>query len=90
MGRMEREIDIMREYRTRLIADAATGKVGIREAAAGLPEPDPLAKEEDPDGDSHRHTGSEGSGGTGRRGPVPDVVDAERAEAAAEIMAEGR
>ncbi len=90
MERLRRQISSLREYRARLIADAVTGKVDIREAAAGLPEPDPLAKEEDADGDFHRHTGSEGSGGTGRRGPVPDVVDAERADAAAEIMAEGR
>ena len=80
----------MREYRARLIADAVTGKVDIREAAAGLPEPDPLAEEEDTDGDSQRHTGSEATGGAGEGGPVPDVVDAERSEAATEMMAEGR
>ena len=38
MGRTEHEIDIMREYRTCLIADVVTGKVDVREAAAGLPE----------------------------------------------------
>lgn len=34
----EREIDLWREYRTRLIADVVTGKLDVREAAARLPE----------------------------------------------------
>lgn len=33
----QREIIILREYRTRLIADVVTGKLDVREAAAGLP-----------------------------------------------------
>ena len=33
-----REIDLLREYRTRLIADVVTGKVDVREVAAQLPE----------------------------------------------------
>ena len=41
-----REIDLLREYRTRLIADVVTGKLDVREAAARLPdeveEPKPL------------------------------------------------
>lgn len=36
--RFEREIDLLREYRTRLIADVVTGKLDVREAAARLPE----------------------------------------------------
>ncbi len=32
-----REIDFIREYRTRLIADVVTGKVDVRELAVGLP-----------------------------------------------------
>ncbi len=32
------EIELLREYRERLIADVVTGKVDVREAAAGLPE----------------------------------------------------
>jgi type I restriction enzyme S subunit len=35
----EREITLLREYRTRLIADVVTGKLDVREVAAGLPEP---------------------------------------------------
>lgn len=35
-----REIDLLREYRTRLIADVVTGRVDVREAADGLPEID--------------------------------------------------
>ena len=50
--RSRRQISSLREYRARLIADAVTGKVDVREAAAGLPEPDPLAEEEDTDSDS--------------------------------------
>jgi type I restriction enzyme, S subunit len=36
--RLEREIELLREYRTRLIADVVTGKLDVREAAARLPE----------------------------------------------------
>ena len=39
--RTRRQIDLMEEYRTRLIADVVTGKLDVREAAAQLPdEPD--------------------------------------------------
>lgn len=34
----EREIDLLREYRTRLISDVVTGKLDVRQAAAGLPD----------------------------------------------------
>ena len=34
------------EYRTRLVADVVTGKLDVREAAAALPEVDPLAAED--------------------------------------------
>jgi type I restriction enzyme S subunit len=37
VSRIEREIDLLREYRTRLIADVVTGKLDVREAAAHLP-----------------------------------------------------
>ena len=33
-----RQIDLLREYRTRIIADVVTGKLDVREAAADLPE----------------------------------------------------
>ena len=36
--RAEREISLLREYRTRLFADVVTGKLDVREAAARLPE----------------------------------------------------
>lgn len=35
--RLEREIDLLREYRTRLVADVVTGKLDVRVAAAILP-----------------------------------------------------
>jgi type I restriction enzyme S subunit len=34
----QREITLLREYRTRLIADLVTGKLDVRATAAGLPE----------------------------------------------------
>ena len=47
---LEREIALLREYRTRLIADVVTGKLDVREAAARLPdepeEPEPLDEAE--------------------------------------------
>ncbi|MYC49958.1 MAG: restriction endonuclease subunit S [Synechococcus sp. SB0662_bin_14] len=40
---VKREIDLLHEYRTRLIADVVTGKLDVREAAAHLPESAPPA-----------------------------------------------
>lgn len=39
-SRFEREIALLREYRTRLISDVVTGKLDVREAAARLPDVD--------------------------------------------------
>ncbi len=36
LSRFEREIELLREYRTRLVADVVTGKLDVREAAAKL------------------------------------------------------
>ena len=47
----EKEISFLHEYRTRLLADVVTGKLDVREAAAALPEVDPLAADDSP-GDS--------------------------------------
>jgi len=48
--RADREIALLREYRTRLIAEVVTGKFDVREAAARLPEeeeePEPLVDAE--------------------------------------------
>ena len=38
ISRLEREIDLLREYRTRLVADVVTGKLDVSEAAARLPD----------------------------------------------------
>ena len=38
VNRMHRQIDLIQEYRTRLIADVVTGKLDVREAAATLPD----------------------------------------------------
>jgi type I restriction enzyme, S subunit len=37
-SRLEREIELLREYRTRLVADVVTGKLDVREAAERLPD----------------------------------------------------
>ncbi len=46
IDRARRQIELLREYSTRLIADVVTGKLDVREAAARLPdeveEPEPL------------------------------------------------
>ena len=38
MGTVHREVDLIQEFRTRLIADVVTGKLDVRAAAATLPE----------------------------------------------------
>ncbi len=38
IARYEREITLLREFRTRLTADVVTGKLDVRAAAAQLPE----------------------------------------------------
>jgi type I restriction enzyme S subunit len=53
-ARLRREIDLLREYRIRLVADVVTGKLDVREAARNLPDeaelPDtPEANAVDPD-----------------------------------------
>ena len=47
ISRLEREIELLREYRTRLVADVVTGKLDVREAAARLPDEAPLDTVED-------------------------------------------
>ena len=44
IARARRQIDLMQEYRTRLIADMVTGKLDVREAAAHLPDQDDEAE----------------------------------------------
>ena len=49
--RLESEAELLREYRTRLIADVVTGKLDVREAVARLPDsPAPLDNEPELDG----------------------------------------
>ena len=54
ISRARRQIELLQEYRTRLIADVVTGKIDVREAAAGLP--DEIDEPEPPEtaGESHR------------------------------------
>ena len=53
VARARRQIELLEEYRTRLIADVVNGKLDVREAAAQLPEDgddghDPVTKQSDP------------------------------------------
>lgn len=51
IARLDREIQLLREYRTRLVADVVTGKLDTREAALRLPEERaPYTAEEPADG----------------------------------------
>ncbi|MDX8411020.1 MAG: hypothetical protein R8K46_03980 [Mariprofundaceae bacterium] len=47
IDRARREIELLQEYRTRLIADVVTGKLDVREAAAKLPDEPELFEEAD-------------------------------------------
>jgi type I restriction enzyme S subunit len=40
--RLSREVGLLNEYRTRLVADVVTGKLDVREAATRLPDEAPL------------------------------------------------
>ena len=51
ISRLEREIELLREYRTRLVADVVTGKLDVRKAAEGLPDlEEDIASEQTVDG----------------------------------------
>ena len=67
----ESEIDLLREYRTRLIADVVTGKLDVREAAARLPQEaedvEPL-DEAEAEGDAEQSDAGDGDG-------VPEEVE---------------
>ena len=47
INRTRRKIELLREYRTRLIADVVTGKLDVREAATSLPDEYDDLEEED-------------------------------------------
>ena len=53
VARARRQMHLLREYRTRLIADVVTGKLDVREAAAALPEVDPLAADDAAEGSNN-------------------------------------
>jgi len=75
ISRLNREIDLLREYRTRLVADVVTGKLDVREAAAALPQdalpsatnPDALDANDDPgdEGDDSDDLDSDGEANSG-------------------------
>ena len=49
VARVNQEIDLLQEYRTRLIADVVTGKLDVREAATSLLEADPFTADDPTD-----------------------------------------
>jgi type I restriction enzyme S subunit len=49
IGHLEREIELLREYRLRVVTDVVTGKLDVRDAAARLPDDAPPAAVEDDD-----------------------------------------
>lgn len=65
---IRREIELLREYRERLISDVVTGKLDVREAAARLPE--------EPDDDETELAEAEESTEAERDGPEEDDADA--------------
>ena len=46
ISRSQRQMELLQEHRTRLIADVVTGKLDVREAAAELPEVDSIEAED--------------------------------------------
>jgi type I restriction enzyme S subunit len=47
LSRLQREIELLREFRTRLVSDVVTGKLDVREAAVRLSDEEPLDTIED-------------------------------------------
>ena len=92
--RSRRQIESLREYRTRLIADVVTGKIDVRVEARGLSDVAPLAAKDDSDDGFYQEGVSEGTGwrhGAEEDGPLADVSDTGRSHAAvAEPMTGGR
>lgn len=72
-----REISLIREYRTRLVADVVTGKVDVRAAAASLPD-EPAADDPTPDDDAQ---GADAEGGADAGGDEPEHAPGEEVEA---------
>lgn len=61
--RAHREIELLREYRTRLIADVVTGKLDVREAAARLPqEAEDVEPLDEAEGDAEQSDAGDGDG----------------------------
>jgi type I restriction enzyme S subunit len=65
IGRLEAEIQLLREYRVRLIADVVTGQLDVREAALRLPAEAPQDLEAEP----------------GDEADAPELIDEEATEA---------
>jgi type I restriction enzyme, S subunit len=57
-----REIELLREYRTRLVADVVTGKLDVREASANLPEEAEEVEEPEAEAEDLEEANEEASG----------------------------
>lgn len=71
ISRARRQVELVQEYRTRLIADVVTGKLDVRDAAAQLPEE---AEDNEPTGEGDPH----------QNGLAKGIYDAENGPAIAE------
>lgn len=69
-----RELSLLREYRTRLIADVVTGKLDVREAAARLP--DEVEEPELLDDAEAEAEGDAEENGTDENGDAPEEAEA--------------
>jgi len=76
---IRREIELLREYRERLIADVVTGKVDVREVAAKLPE-EPPEEEKKPLDDEFTHEIEMGETHAPSLAEIPELeeIDAEK------------
>ena len=69
-SRIRRQIDLLQEYRTRLIADVVTGRLDVRATAAQLPEEDDETAPTDPMDEDDLILDSTDDGTSGRSLPV--------------------
>ena len=83
--RVAEEVWLVREYRTRLIADVVTGRLDVREVAAALPEVDPLAADDTLD---RRADGSATPRAALGAGPAPGPGQSHRCQSQGETGSE--
>ncbi len=75
IARVRRQIELVEEYRTRLVADVVTGKVDVREAAALLPEEEEETEEPIDEDDWVPDNREDGSYDVGEPEEVGQAID---------------